>query len=227
MITTIAHLHAENDEMPHLGVSVDYAAKQLHRLPEIPLVDRRPYLSARCRDQRVLNLGCASGTLHADLQATATVVYGVDCEPCGHPGDTCIDLDDYPAVRAWTLPDVTVIILGELLEHLCNPGYLLRRLTAARVPLVLSTPNAFSWSGVEWLQKGYENCHGGHVAYYSYVTLTRLLQQTGWQPVAWAQYLSSWSPTTQPGFLEAALPKALEPHQPPFAEGWIVAATPV
>ena len=77
-----------------------------------------------------------------------------------------------------------VIVFGETLEHLRNPGLALARLRAlcARNPrcvLCTTVPNAFSTTGFIAAASGVEIVHPEHYAYYSPVTLRNLLAAHG------------------------------------------------
>jgi hypothetical protein len=82
--------------------------------------------------------------------------------------------------------DFDVIVAGEILEHLSNPGYfldnirvLLRRPTSK---LLLTTVNAYcAYRFVFTLLVGRENVHQDHVAYYSRSTLLKLLTRHGYE----------------------------------------------
>jgi hypothetical protein len=187
---TLAELHREIDELQAWGMDTDYYDKMVHKVPRFPVVPREPYIVHRCKGHRVLNIGCASGSLHAAIQTTAASVYGIDHEPCGHPGDIWLDLDDYLAVQSWLVPTVDLIVAGEVIEHLCSPGIVLKRLkhAAPGVPLLLTTPNAHAQAGQVWMARGVDCVNDDHVAWYSYQTLGTLLRKCGYTPQGWAYY---------------------------------------
>ena len=71
-----------------------------------------------------------------------------------------------------------VILLGEVLEHLTDPGRALMNLTSVLKEggqIVISVPSAFSLPGIAHAVFGNEEIHPEHVCYYSPATLTRLL----------------------------------------------------
>ncbi len=80
-----------------------------------------------------------------------------------------------------------VILAGEVIEHLSNPGLFLasaRRLMDARTRLVLTTVNAYcAMRFVRYAMRGRggraEPVHPDHVAYYSYATIRVLLDRHG------------------------------------------------
>lgn len=159
-------------------VTPAYAAKMLHPLPVAPVVDREKFIVALCKGKRVLEFG-ASGTLHAALRVAADDLLGVDRDH--GDGVFGFDLDDVTQAGLPTNAP-TMIVCGELLEHLTNPGYFLQRLRAqfADVPVVLSVPNAFAKPQQQWLREGLENVNIDHVAWYSPRTLRTLLERYGY-----------------------------------------------
>jgi 2-polyprenyl-3-methyl-5-hydroxy-6-metoxy-1,4-benzoquinol methylase len=147
-----------------------WAAKMVHKVPELPLVkDRAAFLAETAKGKVVLDIGC-TGEISAKVRAAAKVYYGVDREA----GDrvTAVDIDHQPD-KIPVYPDVELILLSEVLEHLGNPGYLLmalRHLYPGK-EVVVTVPNAGAYAG-----KGdCEVVHQDHVAWYSYTTLKTLV----------------------------------------------------
>lgn len=173
-----------DDLRSHLGGpkqhSAAYAEKMLHALPKAETVDRAKFILGNCADKRVLEFG-ASGILHEQIRATAAALFGVD----RHDGDGVmgVDLDD---VSQDTLPVPPflpdLIVCGELLEHLSNPGWFLARLKRQfwDVPVIVTVPNAFSAAAQRWLLKGQENVNRDHVCWYSPKTISVLLERAGY-----------------------------------------------
>jgi 2-polyprenyl-3-methyl-5-hydroxy-6-metoxy-1,4-benzoquinol methylase len=166
-----------------------YVEKMLHALPQADTVDREAFIVERCRGKRVLEFG-ASGRLHEKLVAVASYLVGIDREDA--PGVIGFDLDDctkpsFP-VPAWhSSPGEVparfeVIVCGEVLEHLSNPGWFLARIGErfGDVQVIISVPNAFSAIAANWVRKGYENVNKDHVAWYSPKTLSVLLERAGY-----------------------------------------------
>jgi 2-polyprenyl-3-methyl-5-hydroxy-6-metoxy-1,4-benzoquinol methylase len=165
-----------------------YVEKMLHALPDADSVDREAFIVERCRGKRVLEFG-ASGRLHDKLVAVAAATIGIDRQPS--TGVVGFDLDDvrelaFP-VKAFNDVDSVatpweVIVCGEVLEHLSNPGWFLTRVRRqyGPVPVILSVPNAFSAIAASWVRKGYENVNKDHVAWYSPKTLAVLLARAGY-----------------------------------------------
>lgn len=158
----------------------EYIAKMMHPVPESTVVDRAAFIIERCKGQRVLEFG-ASGWLHDKIRQIAAAYLGVDRQDAS--GVVGFDLDD---VEQDALPDVnpfpTIVVCGEVLEHLTNPGWFLQRLRAQYlVPVLITVPNAFSSAAAKHIKDdGNENVNVDHVAWYSYRTLRTLLERYGY-----------------------------------------------
>lgn len=167
------------------GHSPEYAAKQLHAIPDFPVVDRAKFILGRVRDKAVLDVG-ASGPMHEAVARAAKVCWGIDRQAA--PGVWGIDLDS----DDFTLPPLEgldVVVCGEVLEHLSNPGSFLKALkNTYPVPVVITVPNAFAAAGKRQLERGIENVNRDHVAWYSWHTLKVLVERVGYRPVEWAWY---------------------------------------
>lgn len=86
-----------------------------------------------------------------------------------------------------------VIVLGEVLEHIDNPGLALANLKRLLKPsgkLIITVPNAFFISGFIKTLLGNESIHQEHVCYYSPATIIRLVENAGLKAnqVAWARW---------------------------------------
>jgi len=131
--------------------------------------------------------------LHFDLEKIASELYGFDFDQAGldilaQEGSKNLfradleHLEDVPLDAAFD-----VIIAGEMIEHLNNPGLFLEGIKRFMRPdslILITTINAYS--GMRFLYYGVkgkgglqEPVHPDHVAYYSYSTLSKLLQRHG------------------------------------------------
>lgn len=181
------------------GPSEEYRRKQLHPVPDAKVVDREAFILERVAGKVVLDIG-ASGRMHAAIVETAKRCYGIDRPPihlsdilqrCPHypiQGDLefgndvifGIDLDNFSA----ELPklDVQIVVCGEVIEHLSNPGFFLKRLRAAyKCPVIITVPNAFNDGCRKTLERGVENVNNDHVAWYSFHTLSELVRREGYE----------------------------------------------
>lgn len=167
------------DSTPAKATSEAYAAKMLHDIPESKTVDRAKFILERVKGKRVLEFG-ASGPMHDAIVKEAAAVVGVDRED--GPGVIGFDLDDV-ARPILPVAIAEVIVCGEVIEHLSNPGWFLARLGLQYpgAPLIITVPNAFSAVGMKHVLKGRENVNIDHVAWYSYRTMRTLLERAGYR----------------------------------------------
>lgn len=166
------------------------------------LVQRLELIERLCAGKKVLHLGCTNYPytldaiennmlLHFSLEKIASEICGFDYDQAGldilsEHGSTNLhraDLENLGDVAVDEKFDV--IVAGEMIEHLNNPGLFLdgiKRFMAPDAQLVLTTINAYC--GMRFLQYGLrgkggrnEPVHPDHVAYYSYSTLSLLLKR--------------------------------------------------
>lgn len=178
MALTIQDLYDEVDAYGHQ--TPEYHQKYMHRVPDAQVVERMVFLMACCKDKTVLHMGCASGPLDEKLRSVARRVYGFD-------RDDVPDRDhfyrlDFEREELPELPEpIDVVVCGEILEHMSNPGQFLDKVRPYCGELVITVPNAFSDGGVAQLKRGFENVNDSHVAYYSYKTLDILVVRHGFR----------------------------------------------
>lgn len=168
------------------------------------LVQRIDFIKQRSAGRSVLHLGCTNHPytqqsidhgllLHTDIGAVARELYGFDYDQEGI--DTLAasgvgnlyqadleKLDEVPLDRTFD-----VIIAGEMIEHLSNPGLFLKGIQRFMNPdteLVITTINAygahrFAMYGLRGNGGLNEPVHPDHVYYFSYKTLTHLIDRAG------------------------------------------------
>jgi predicted TPR repeat methyltransferase len=199
IMATLDDLRADINELARLGVTEAYRAKQLHKIPQAPVVDRIHYIVERCQGKRVLHLGCGwpPGVLHQAIERVASVVDGIDIEV---PDSTHAEVNadghvfwqmDLDALHGQYPPKFyDIVVAAEILEHLGNPGLLLQGIRAWHKdhPVLITVPNANSRVGRHHLSGGIENVHIQHTAWYSYRTLRTLVERYGYEVVEWAWY---------------------------------------
>lgn len=157
-----------------------WRAKMLHKVPDAPVVDRVAFILERCKGKNVLNVGSASGTLHESIKNVARQVWGVDKKGPGVDFD--IDVDE----TGWTdvvFPDadVDLIVCGEVLEHLANPGQFVQGIRSTwHCEVLITVPNAFHASK-EWANDGIECVNRDHCSWYSWRTLKTLVERYGFE----------------------------------------------
>ena len=170
------------------------------------LVQRLELIKSLCEGKKVLHLGCTNwpytqdaieaGTLlHKDLAAVASDLYGFDYDQQGIDFLTSKGFGQLFQADVERLQDVKlnetfdVIVAGEMIEHLNNPGMFLegiKRFMNGNTLLVITTINAYSGMrffvyGLRGRGGNLEPVHPDHVAYYSYSTLKLLLERFGFQ----------------------------------------------
>ena len=75
-----------------------------------------------------------------------------------------------------------IILAGEIIEHLSDPGIFIRNLTPLmkdKTKLIVTTPNAHSFQGFLHAMVRREKVHYDHNFYFSYQTLGHLLESCG------------------------------------------------
>jgi len=171
---------------------------------KIELVDRVTFIKEAARGKRTLHLGCTNWPytadsirqemlLHFDLAKIASELYGFDFDQEGidllaeHGCQNLYraDLERLEDVRLDARFDV--IIAGEMIEHLNNPGRFfdgIKRFMDPATDLVITTINAYSamrfaMYGLRGRGGVNEPVHPDHVAYYSYRTLKLVVERNG------------------------------------------------
>lgn len=173
-------------------------------MKNIKLVQRHGFIENLCKDKKVLHLGCTNYPytldaiqnnmlLHFSLENIASEICGFDYDQAGldillsHGSKNLYKADLEKLGEVAVDETFDVIIAGEMIEHLDNPGLFLKgikRFMNADTKLVITTINAYC--GMRFLQYGLrgkggrsEPVHPDHVAYYSYSTLSLLLRRHG------------------------------------------------
>lgn len=193
-----------SDIQAHNGLGREYAEKQLHKVPETTSVDRVKFLVERCTGRGVLDVGSASGPLHAKLGEVAKVIFGADRNPTAGDRSAVLDLDAWGGSEIMPFADqleIDTVVCGEVLEHLSNPGWLLHRIAHSfpNAELIVTAPNAFGKSGRGWMAKGIENVNREHVTWFSWHTLLVLTGRYGYETREWHWY--NGDPMTAEGMI--------------------------
>jgi len=168
------------------------------------LVQRVDFIKAACAGKKVLHLGCTNYPytreavendmlLHFELQKTAAEIYGLDFDQKGIDELAALGADKLYRADLERLDELDlnetfdVIVAGEMIEHLDNPGLFLngiQRFMTADTRLLITTINAYC--GMRFVLYGLrgrggiaEPVHPDHIAYYSYSTLKLLVERHG------------------------------------------------
>lgn len=180
-----------------------------HDLPKTSLVtNRNIWLLDRCRGKKVLHIGCVDSgmtqhriemreLLHDRLQVVSADVVGIDIDTAGIStmqglGFTkllAVDISESPSLVSSYVKDIMgncdVIICGEVLEHVPNYGQFLNGIReVAKIfdaSVILTVPNAFSMRSMFGVMAGVEIVHPDHKCYFSWKTLSVLLNQQGFE----------------------------------------------
>jgi 2-polyprenyl-3-methyl-5-hydroxy-6-metoxy-1,4-benzoquinol methylase len=192
-----------SDIQAYHGRGRAYGEKQLHRIPKTDSVDRVKFVLQRCKSKVVLDVGHASGELHSKITAVAKQVFGLDKERNGSAHSVTMDLDDF-AIPALPFPrelGIELVVCGEVIEHLANPGWFLHRLGQALpdAELLITAPNAFSSGSRHWLSQHIENVNRDHVSWLSWHTLKVLVERYGYEVMEWHWY--NGQPLTAEGLI--------------------------
>ncbi len=169
---------------------------------ELPnsLIEREKYILEACKDHSVLHLGCAdfpyteeriaSNTwLHKKVSEVAASCIGLELD-----NESVTRLREYYGIdnviqgNAEQLDKLNiglfeVIIAGEIIEHLNNPGLFLETAMSCLKPggkLIITTINAFCFRRFIRIPFAIESVHPDHTYYYSHTTLQTLVRRFGY-----------------------------------------------
>lgn len=214
-------------------------------LPKCKVVDREKEIIEICQNKKILHLGCVDDPLtlqrinngdllHLKIMEVASAVTGIDISEEGisylkqhlkidniiHGN---VEMPDSLKFRQ----DFDVVVVGELLEHLANPGLFLENLSnscTTRTTVVISVPNAFAIKSFLRVMTGRELVHPDHVAYYSSRTLEALLQRHGFSMKSVKSYFVMSRNPIKRG-LQSLLHLGVKFFSPFLADGLIVTAS--
>lgn len=184
----------------------------VNKIENLTLRSRADYILERCKGKRVLHLGCAAapftenrlkeGTLlHQKLFGVSSSLVGVDNSDKGVSllkkelgAEEIYLLNVYDLDSLRHMEKFDVIVAGEIIEHLENPGIMLRgarKLLKEGGVLVATVPNAFKCRNFFAAQQGLEVVHREHVAWYSYQTVRRLFAMSGYTEINISGYVNA------------------------------------
>lgn len=172
--------------------------------PRVPTVDRTQFLLDACRGKRVLHLGCtdwpmteqrfrAHELLHQSLLEAGCEVTGLDIDAEGVDffnrnglGPCLLGNVETLSLEALNIPPFEVVLAGEIIEHLENPGLFLRACHSLLAPsgeLIVTTINAYSLFRFLRYALGCEYVHPDHNYYFSPKTLDTMATRCGFENV--------------------------------------------
>ena len=165
----------------------------------LPLVDRAGLVLKLCENKRVLHLGATDAPeteaairhhrfLHFQLATVAAYLVGMDNNQdainllSAKYGVRNIRYGDIEKSSEYPKEEFDIVIAGEILEHLSNPGRALDALNEILSPgttVVVTVPNAYSFKGFCRAFAGHEWIHPDHTLHHSPRTLDALLSRHG------------------------------------------------
>jgi 2-polyprenyl-3-methyl-5-hydroxy-6-metoxy-1,4-benzoquinol methylase len=175
-----------------------------HRLPHATAVDWPWLVEHYCGNKKVLDLGCGHSPefeevwkrgrlLHKRIHDASREVLGLDLDEAVvermrqlgfHV--VCDDAENPQHMNGAGTFDT--IMAGDIIEHLNNPGAMLKAMKPRLAPngvFVISTPSPFRWYNPLFAVIGHEFNHPHHTAWFSPLTLTTLAARHGYQVVHW------------------------------------------
>lgn len=232
------------------------------RLPRVTAVEREKFLIKVAAGHSVTHVGFADTGMranaqrddrwiHSRLSAVASRLVGVDIDAeevkwARQQGYEAYQADcrDPADIARQQIPLADVVIVGDVIEHVDNVGSFLDGLHGLAGPagsMIFSTPNAFRLTNFAAALRGREMVHPDHVAWYSWYTLTNVLERHGWRIQEFHTYTSPRRSLLAPirgtardrmlvgaGRLVLKLERALASSAAPFlAEGLIAVCQPV
>lgn len=169
-------------------------------------IQRVEYLLSQCEGKKVLHLGCtnwpytddslnAGSLLHAKIAERSCELFGLDADSRGLERLRASGFENLYAADLERLDECSldekfdVVIAGEMIEHLNNPGLFLngvKRFLGHDSKLIITTINAygafrFLIYGLRGKGGRNEPVHPDHVAYYSHSTIKLLVERNGFR----------------------------------------------
>jgi SAM-dependent methyltransferase len=173
----------------------------VHRPPPTRVVDRIEFIVSRASGKSVVDLGFVDESrmvakqalgnwLHAKVAQVAQSSVGIDSDTDGVQlarelgyNAHAADCEDRKGLLALGLEPADIIIAGELLEHLDQPGRFLEAVKVLVKPggtLLITTPNACSMTNFLSSLMNREFVNPDHVSWFSWHTLQTLLGRHDW-----------------------------------------------
>ena len=176
-------------------------------------VDREAFLRGLCKRKRVLHFGFVDSPfsaertkqgklLHQLLQSVTALIYGLDIDTSsieeyrkltGDRQNACLDIQQPLPQADFLSQNYDVILFGEILEHLLYPAAAMANLLRIcelnpKAQLCITVPNAYSAMAFFTALSGDELVHPDHYYYFSPVTLSKLVRDTGFKLAAMYLY---------------------------------------
>jgi SAM-dependent methyltransferase len=217
-----------------------------HQLPRARVVDRAEYLREIAHARQVIHLGfvdegrmnskrAQESWLHEQLSTSASELVGIDSDSDGVAlarklgfAAYVADCQDAAELAALPIEPADVVVAGELIEHLDQPGALLEAVKCLVAPeglLVITTPNAARLTNFVGAITNREFVNADHVGWFSWRVLKTMLERHGWALREFAYYAI---PPTRHGLISAARTavRPLFSLRPALSDGLIAVASP-
>jgi len=170
---------------------------QPRKIKRRPVKNRIEEILELSKNKKVLHFGCADypftklrgdQLLHYQLSKVSAELHGIDASEKGINDLKELGFKNLFLVNAesptGTVRDQNydVIIAGEIIEHLSNPGLFLdslRTLMSEETELILTTINAFTLKIFLYSFFYKEKVHSDHNYYFSYYTIKQLIEKHG------------------------------------------------
>lgn len=171
----------------------------------------RSYVSS---DDSVLDVGCVEHSLdrvnwrnpepgewmHADLRRISNDVFGIDIvdEAIERLQNEGFNVAVGNAEKFELDRDFDVIVAGELIEHLSNPGQFLDRCRehlSEDGAVIITTPNPRRLQMLHWFARGHENrANPEHTTWFDHYVMETLVARHGFEVDEWHWYKPSIGP---------------------------------
>jgi 2-polyprenyl-3-methyl-5-hydroxy-6-metoxy-1,4-benzoquinol methylase len=183
-------------------VSPSEVAERVESWPSMT-VHRMDYIADVCSGKRVLHVGCADdpqtieklrrgNLLHGRLSEVAQTLYGIDSSSdaietlraAGFDNLAVADIEAIGAGRPFSGVSFDVVVAGEVIEHLSNPGLFLegvKHYLRDGCSLLVTTVNAYcAHRFLYTLLRDRESVSPDHTMYFSRRTLVQLATRHGY-----------------------------------------------
>lgn len=164
-------------------------------------MNREEFILNSCSDMKVLHLGCADWPFTEQRMFDGTWLH----EKITCVSDSCIGIDnnidliehlnneygvenviagDAERLGELDVGTFDIIVAGEIIEHLNNPGLFLessKKVLSSGGKLIITTTNAFCLRRFVRIPFGKESIHPDHTYYFSHTTLQTLVTRFGFR----------------------------------------------
>jgi len=178
------------------------------RLPRIKSCDRVEFILNHADGKSVLHIGCSDmpfteykikreTLLHQRIAKVTNDLTGVDLSHAGIQLMRDAGIPQVYSVDAETdlfnilEKKYDVVIVGEVLEHVLNPGMFLNSIRSVchkQSIVLITTPNNAPLKRLPRLIFRNEVVHPDHLYYFSYSTLSALFNKCNYNPIEWHVY---------------------------------------